>query len=145
MSRELLSVFDVAQRLNVHVRTVRNYVRDGRLKAVRVGKQYRISRADLQEFTGGPIPPTDSERAARHRHVEVSSIVQIDAISAEASDGLEKSLSAFAHAQRHRGEALRAETFYDRDIGRLKIILLGTPLATGAALEFLASLLESEP
>lgn len=143
MAEELLSVFDVAKRLNVHVRTVRNYVRDGRLKAVRVGKQYRISRADLEAFTGGPIPPTDSERASRHRHVEVSSIVQVDAISAEASADLEKSLGAFAHAERNRGGTLRAETFYDRDIGRLKIILLGAPSTSGAALQFLSSLLET--
>jgi excisionase family DNA binding protein len=34
----------------LHVRTVRKYVRDGRLKAVRIGKQYRIARDD---------PPTD--------------------------------------------------------------------------------------
>jgi hypothetical protein len=35
------------------VKTVRNYVRDGRLKAVRIGKQYRIAREDLEAFMGG--------------------------------------------------------------------------------------------
>ncbi len=47
MPDELLSVEQVAELLGLHVRTVRNYVRDGRLKAVRIGKQYRITRTDL--------------------------------------------------------------------------------------------------
>ena len=54
---ELLSVFDVAQRLNLHVKTVRGYVREGRLKAVRIGKQYRIAREDLEALTGAAIAP----------------------------------------------------------------------------------------
>ena len=48
------SVEQVAAQLGLHVRTVRNYVRDGRLKAVRIGKQYRIARADLDALTGQP-------------------------------------------------------------------------------------------
>ena len=80
MSDELYSVEQVAERLGLHVRTVRNYVRDGRLKAVRIGKQYRISRADLEELTGGTLRATVRESSRRYRHVEVSSIVQVDAI-----------------------------------------------------------------
>ena len=52
MSQELYSVEQVADLLNLHVRTVRNYVREGRLKAVRIGKQYRIAREDLEAMTG---------------------------------------------------------------------------------------------
>ncbi|HEX2286751.1 MAG TPA: helix-turn-helix domain-containing protein, partial [Mycobacterium sp.] len=54
MAEHLYSAEDVAQRLGLHVRTVRGYVRDGRLKAVRIGKQYRIRHADLEAFVGTP-------------------------------------------------------------------------------------------
>ena len=46
-NQDLYSVEQVAAQLGLHVRTVRNYVRDGRLKAVRIGKQYRIAREHL--------------------------------------------------------------------------------------------------
>ena len=64
--RTLYSVEQVAERLGLHVRTVRNYVRDGRLKAVRIGKQYRIAREDLEALTGHPAaaPGTESEHAS---------------------------------------------------------------------------------
>ncbi|HEX5997016.1 MAG TPA: helix-turn-helix domain-containing protein, partial [Jiangellales bacterium] len=52
MRPEMYSVEQVAHRLGLHVRTVRGYIRTGRLKAVRIGKQYRIAGADLDALTG---------------------------------------------------------------------------------------------
>src|SRR5208337_4546164 len=92
--QELYSVEQVAERLGLHVKTVRNYVREGRLRAVRIGKQYRIAREDLEAMTGRPEPTP--EPVIRNRHVEVSSIVEIDAISPEAANHLSMSLISAA-------------------------------------------------
>jgi excisionase family DNA binding protein len=145
MSRpsELLSVFDVAKRLNLHVKTVRGYVRDGRLKAQRIGKQYRISRSDLEAFTGFPLPLTESERASRTRQVSVACAVEIDAISPEASSRVEGSLRAFAHREGDVGESIRAETIYDQNIGHLKVLLFGGVNSTAAALNLVGAVLEN--
>lgn len=126
MSNELYSVEKVAERLGLHVRTVRNYVRDGRLKATRIGKQYRIARADLEAFTGHPVAPSERETVRRRRHVEATSIVQIDAISPEAAARLSGALSAAAGGE---GRA-RVETLYFDDLGRLKVIVVGPIAAT---------------
>ncbi len=142
MSQDLFSVMDIATRLNLHVKTVRNYVRDGRLKATRIGKQYRISRADLEVFTGHPMPPTPSEIAKRHRHVEVSGVVQIDAVSPEVAAQLENSLSAFVRGRAQPEEPLRINTIYDENIGQMKVILLGGANETGSALKLITALLE---
>jgi excisionase family DNA binding protein len=142
MAQVLFSVFEVASRLNLHVKTVRNYVRGGQLKATRIGKQYRISRADLEAFTGHPVPPTEREVAKRYRHVEVSSIVQIDAISPESSARLQRTIAAFGNPDRE-GDALRIETMYDRHLGRLKVIVIGAAHAAVEAIEVIAKLSET--
>jgi excisionase family DNA binding protein len=142
LSQELLSIFEIAERLNLHVKTVRNYVRDGKLKATRIGKQYRISRTDLEAFTGHPVLPTKIETAKRHRHIEVSSIVQIDAISPELAALLENSLSAFTRGRKLPEAPLRCQSIYDRHTGHLKIILLGDANDTAAALKLISALLE---
>jgi excisionase family DNA binding protein len=142
MSQDLLSVFDIATRLNLHVKTVRNYVRDGRLKAVRIGKTYRILRSDLEAFTGHPLPPSESEMARRQRQVEVSGIVQIAAISAEDASRLESSIAAFVHGNTRDKESLRIDAIYDRNVGCMKLILLGGANASSAALKFISALLE---
>src|SRR5271156_4038678 len=110
MSQELYSVEQVAERLGLHVRTVRNYVREGRLKAVRIGKQYRIAREDLETMTGRPASSFDPEPVRRNRHVEVSSIVQIDAISPDASSRVTNFLVSAANGRRAVEEPLHIET-----------------------------------
>ncbi|HEX3837501.1 MAG TPA: helix-turn-helix domain-containing protein [Steroidobacteraceae bacterium] len=142
MASDLFSVFDIATRLNLHVKTVRNYVRDGRLKATRIGKQYRISRADVEAFTGHPVPPSAREMAKRQRHIEVSGIAQIDAISPEAAAQLASALAAFVSGRTKPEDPLRIDSIYDRHTGHLKIILLGGANDTAAALRLITGVLD---
>lgn len=139
---ELLSVFEIAKRLKLHVKTVRNYIRDGNLKAVRVGKQYRVTRADVEAFTGFPLPLTDRERARRQRAAGASCVVRIDAISPEAYDELAASLDAFAHHDRVGEEGFRVDAIYDKNIGQMQIMLFGGINSTAAALNLIAALIQ---
>jgi excisionase family DNA binding protein len=124
MNKELYSVGQVAERLGLHVKTVRNYVREGRLKAVRIGKQYRIAQEDLETLTGRPEPAPEPVR--RERHVEVSSIVEIDAISPETADRLSNLLTAGVTSGREDDQSLRVESIYNAERGRLKVIVTGS-------------------
>jgi excisionase family DNA binding protein len=132
---DLYSVEQVADRLGLHVKTVRGYVREGRLKAVRIGKQYRISREDLEAMTGRPEPPPEPVR--RERHVEVSSIVEIDAISPETANRLTTSLMGGA-------KGIRIETIYNAERGHMKIILVGSMDSNAAYFKLIDLILESE-
>jgi excisionase family DNA binding protein len=130
MNQELYSVEQVAGLLGLHVRTVRNYVREGRLKAVRIGKQYRIARENLEAMTGRPASSFEREPVRRHRHVEVSSIVEIDAVSPETANRVMNSLGGSYNSRQSRDELrdepLRIEMIYDAERARLKIILVGS-------------------
>ena len=144
MSKDLYSVEQVADVLGLHVRTVRNYVREGRLKAVRIGKQYRIAREDLEAMTGRPTTPLDRESVPRERHVEVSCIVEIDAISPETMMRLANMLTAAAKGRPEGDEALRVETIYNQERARLKVILTGSIASCTALLNGINFYLEAE-
>lgn len=47
---ELLTVEEVAKHLRVDERTVRRWINKGELVAIDLGRGYRISRANLNEF-----------------------------------------------------------------------------------------------
>ena len=100
MSQLLYSVEQVAQRLGLHVKTVRGYVREGRLKAVRIGKQYRIAREDFEALTGQARGGADPDTVRRQRHVEASSIVEIDPIGPDDASRITNSLLAAAKGRR---------------------------------------------
>ncbi|MEU3057938.1 helix-turn-helix domain-containing protein [Streptomyces griseus] len=147
--RELYSVGEVAELLGLHVRTVRNYVREGRLKAVRIGKQYRISKEDLTALTGRPVDgtaghPADGtapEPAPAPGHVEVSSIVQIDALGPDAAHRLSTFITASTQSARDTADPLRVQTVYDKERTRMKIVILGGAAATADLLHLIDGLL----
>jgi excisionase family DNA binding protein len=143
MSQELYSVGDVANQLGLHVRTVRNYVRAGKLKAVRIGKQYRIAGEDLSALTGRPTSAFVGEPARRNRHVEVSSIVEIDAISPDTANRVTNLLTGGARGRRPGEQPLRIETIYDPERAHLKIILVGAMETNASLLNVIKALLES--
>ena len=144
MHKELYSVEQVADLLNLHVRTVRNYVREGKLKAVRIGKQYRIAREDLEAMTGRPTAPLDRETVPRVRHVEVSSIVEIDAISPDIAMRLANMVTAAAKGRPEGDEPLRIETIYNQERARLKVIITGSIASTTALLHGINFYLEAQ-
>ncbi len=123
----MLSVEQVAAKLGLHVRTVRNYVRDGRLKAVRIGKQYRITAADLAAFTGLP---------AAERTAELSAVAEIAGADRATADRIAAVAAASANGR------LRVETIHDGERATVKIIVLGDLAAAADLLRRIASVAE---
>jgi len=47
-----LTISEISKHLEVHYRTVINWIKSGQLRAYKAGRQYRIKTTDLQEFMG---------------------------------------------------------------------------------------------
>ncbi|WP_433316299.1 helix-turn-helix domain-containing protein [Micromonospora sp. CA-269861] len=142
MTEEMYSVEQVADRLSLHVRTVRGYIRTGRLRAVRIGKQYRIAASDLDALTGQA--PAVVAGQAEVSSAEVSSIVQIDGVDRAAADRLGTLVLTSANTGHDQAHPLRVQTVYDEERQRMKIIILGDPAATAELLHLLDAVLNAD-
>lgn len=140
-AQRLYSLEQVAERLGLQVRTVRSYVRSGRLRAIRIGKQYRVTRESLEDLAG-PAPLRDA--VPGHRHAEVSSVIQVDAVSQETAGRVTNHLVAAAKTPREDGTALRIDTIYDEERSQLKVIVIGSLLNAGNVFRLLGALLEAQ-
>ncbi|MEA3141165.1 MAG: hypothetical protein QOK23_3334 [Gammaproteobacteria bacterium] len=134
----MYSLEQVAERLGLHVRTVRGYVRSGRLKAVRIGKQYRVTRDALEALTGPTV-----EEAPLPRHAEVSSMVQIDAVSPDTARRVTSHLVGAAKAPRDDRSPLRVETIYDDKQAKMRVIVIGSLSAAADVFRLLGVILGS--
>ena len=139
MNDKMYSVEEVADLLGLHVRTVRGYIRSGRLKAVRIGKQYRIAPADLEELTGRREPAAGRPAAAL---VEVSSIVQIDGVDRRSVDRLSTLVLGAAQTGFTPGRPLRVQVVHEEERQRMKIVVLGDAAATAEVLNLIDSVLD---
>ncbi|SBT66676.1 DNA binding domain-containing protein, excisionase family [Micromonospora sediminicola] len=135
MGNDMYSVEQVAELLGLHVRTVRGYIRAGRLRAVRIGKQYRIARADLDALTGRPASSAPSATA------EVSSIVQLDGVDRAAADRLATLVLAGVNTHHDPDRPLRVQTVHDEERHRMKIVILGDVAATADLLRLVDAVL----
>ncbi|MEU1430878.1 helix-turn-helix domain-containing protein [Nocardia sp. NPDC005746] len=134
MTVALYSAEQVAAILGLHVRTVRGYVRDGRLPAMRMGKQYRISERDLRAFTG-----VVSDEPVSTPHVHVSSVVHIDDVDRLAMDQITAQLAATAVDDSSVPAQLNVHWTYDESACRLTIFVVGDPESAAAAIRLIGT------
>ncbi|WP_072806261.1 helix-turn-helix domain-containing protein [Rhodococcoides yunnanense] len=135
MGNDFYTAEQVAELLGLHVRTVRNYIQDGRLPAVRIGKQYRITPDGLATLTGGE---TRTERP----RIDVTSIVTVDPIDSHTASRLTTSLSAATMGRGNTGTRLRVDTAYDNGTSSLKIVVIGDPLDSAEVLRLVDTFVE---
>jgi excisionase family DNA binding protein len=67
MQAEFISLQDVGDALGVDVQTVRRWIKAGRLRAFKPGKEYRVRKADLEEFLRTRQVRPSEERLAEVR------------------------------------------------------------------------------
>ena len=136
MSEEVYTVEQFAERLKLHPKTVLRFIRDGRLRAVKVGKSYRILRSDLEAMTG--VVRGDAPSAAR-----VTSIVDIPDVDADLAQRLARQLPAMRMGQTTPAAPMSLDVAYDPARRHLKVVIVGSPDDTAAMLKMLKVLTEA--
>jgi excisionase family DNA binding protein len=140
MTTQLYTADEVAGLLNLHVKTIRRYVRDGRLKARRIGKEYRIARADLDDFSGATRPA--GTPVARTRHVIASSIVDVDVISPDESHRITTLIMASLNSRKGEADFPRVDSIYYPEQAKLRVTITASPVLTCELLRMINALLE---
>jgi excisionase family DNA binding protein len=144
--KPLYSVQEVAELLSLHPRTVRNHIREGRLEATRIGRQYRVPAEVVAALTGEPLAHDLGRRESvrRERYVEASSVVDVHAIGRDAAERVMNLLMGAANTRRPPDPPFRVQTLYDLERGRLKIMAVGAPDDMVSVYRTVQTVLDSE-
>ncbi len=124
------------------MRTVRNYVRSGSLKATRIGKQYRIGLADLEAFTGRPVASHDERVLSPGGRVEVSSVISMEGVTPALASRITNMLMATADVLRSIEQPVAVSTTYDVKLDRLRVLLAADLKSTRDFLSLINAVLE---
>ncbi len=57
----LYSVEETAEKLKIHPETMRKYIRERRLAAVKIGREWRVRESDLRDFVNARVIPAKEE------------------------------------------------------------------------------------
>lgn len=118
---DLCTVAFAAGQLKVHQKTILRFVRNGRLKATKIGKSYRILRSDLEAFTGVAMPTGGPETAS------MTSIIDVPDVAPEKAKTWSRSIMTALNARTNRKPPLRADVIYEPERSHLKVVIVGAP------------------
>lgn len=81
MDRAYLTVERISELLDIHPKTIQRYIREGKLRAVKVGKSWRVSGHDLSVFIESNS--AHGEKSNAERTITASSVIDIGTNGAE--------------------------------------------------------------
>lgn len=137
MSGEVYTVERAADRLGLHPKTVRRFIQEGRLKATRIGKAYRILRADLDALVGAPAAPSTAP-------VRVTAIVDLPQVEPQTARRLAAVLPAARTGNAAQGPPMSLDFAHDPALRTLKIVMIGSPDDVAAMLRLVQASLDAE-
>ena len=139
--KDFYSPDEVAELLDLHVKTVRRFIREGKLNAARIGKQYRVALSDLNAFVGSEEMEPSTSTSNRRRRVIVSATVDIEAISREETDRITMMLTSAFNTAQESSSRKRLDCIYYEEQGKLRIVVNAELEFTSAVLSMVNSLL----
>ena len=124
--------------MTVHTRTVRRYIKEKKLKAVKAGGLWRISSDDLKEFMGissfdeivhriVPDPDKRSYDIKGKEKVLVSAVVDVNVASKEEAFRLSSTILAAVNSRDDRSSPARCDYLFFEEEGKARFMLWGQP------------------
>lgn len=134
MEEKFYTIEQVANILEMHHKTIRKFIKDGKLKANKVGKQWRVSQEDLNSFMdvksenenkGVEFRLNTSKNLASIPKVNVSTVVDINNISNNEYSRLSNLLLALTNNPALISSGSTINLKYTENENRLRVMLWG--------------------
>lgn len=158
MEEKFYTIDQVAELLDMHHKTIRKFISEEKLKATKVGKQWRISEGDLNSFMGKSVDTNNNEQLKIDEEIEfhaseinskfvkpkvsISTVVEINEIDTKQYMRISNTLIAFMNS---KDPSLSDSTinmrYYEKE-NRLRIILWGPMEFTLVMLDNISMLTE---
>lgn len=131
----LYTVEDVAKMAGLTTRTIRNYLKDGRLKGRKVGAQWRFTEQNIKDFFEGQGVSDSMEEAKdqlvadflQEKSAEIPrtcTIIDIPCSSGQAAQKLGEPVLELVNVLQDKGEV---EFSFQYLKGRARFIIIGVP------------------
>ena len=142
MKGKYFSVEEIAKALEHHPKTIQRYIREGRIKAVKVGKSWRVSEMDFRAFmNAADVVVTHPDQS---RQVTVSSVVDIPIVDAEDGIRIANMLAASLEGARMRHGHSSLNIQFIEIENKIRIMLWGSVGFMEDMMQLIGHLIDSQ-
>ena len=142
MTEKYYTVEQISKMLGIHPKTVQRYIREGRLRAAKIGKSWRVTGHDLSLFTESEGAAAPAEKAGTE--IKVSAVADIPVAGANEAAHIASALTAALNAKPPEFGTASLHTQYIGEMGVLRVMLWGGIRFTEVMMGALAALTERE-
>lgn len=138
MKEKFYTVDDISNMLGMHKKTIQRYIREGKIRAVKVGKAWRISGHDLSGFMESNKKFSDY-KDGKEKKILVTSVVDIDVDDMDEAMSISNMLTASLNSKPSEyGKSSMSVQFLD-SLDKLRIMLTGSAEFMETMMSFLTS------
>lgn len=142
MRGKFYTVNQIAEMFEMHPKTIRRYIRDGNLKANKVGGQWRITEVELKQFIEGNDELRedwitqwqeevrgfiDGKNNKEDGKFQVVTIIDVFVESSEEAKERATSLMEVINSYESQGTKAKFRYFYEPEVNKARFILSGAP------------------
>lgn len=159
MENKFYTIDQVAEMLEMHHKTIRKFITDGKLQAVKVGKQWRISGHDLSIFLEKSDEEYDTDKVNKEESVSfstksensevlewkinISTVIDINEIDINEYTRISNTLLAVMNCKDPIMKKSTINMKYNKEEKRLRIMLWGSVKFIENMLSSISILVES--
>lgn len=135
------TVEQIAEMLELHPKTVQRYIREGRLKANKVGKGWRIAGRDFNVFAEGTASAAKNKQNAvsgkkeAEDRTKVSAVIDIEVSDLQEALRLGNGLTLTVHSKTAELGAATLNTQYIESESKLRTMIFGSASMLRALLD----------
>lgn len=147
MDKELLTVEEVSGILGVHPITIRRYIKDNKIKASKIGGQWRITSSDLKEFmcvdnfndrvaknSASALEEFVQGKKYNNKTLESCVILNYHVASADKATPLCEKIISRVNSEHSNQSGINFQYYYMEEEKNARIIIYGKPRFLGKIL-----------
>jgi len=141
----MYNVSQLAEILDLHPKTVRRFIRDGKIRATRIGREWRVRKEDLQQYAHGELANKPQEpwpTTPLSSRVQVSAVIEVNEGHSEEVSRISNSLIAALNCKDPGWGTSRYDLVYHPETRKARFILNGTPMFIRTLLEMVEVLVQ---
>ena len=131
MNTKLYSIPELSRILNLHPKTILRFIHEGKIKAGKIGRTWRVGDEDLKSFCHGELSVVDAPKSEPQyntlgERISVSAVIEIKEHNSEEAARLSNLLLAMLNSDRDSDGKSRFEFFYYPEIEKAKYVFYGS-------------------
>lgn len=140
MNLKMYSIAELQTILNLHPKTILRFIHEGKIRARKIGRSWKVSENDLKaychgELAGGQTSDRTPQYETLEQRITVSAVVEINEQNSEEASRLSNSFMALLNCEKGSQGNSRFDFFYYPEIEKAKYVFYGSAPFVGRILD----------